>query len=156
MPLARKPWLDRSVAGVALVLLSACSVQVAGEPSDATPSTCPTPDRIESYESFSERADCYASHHVGIPQHTDLNEINALLGDEAVGASDKEAVVLNSGVMSICISLLGGGEKSRVAERAQTWLATDDKTPLPLNISRAVVDLVSSQAWCKLVANKSR
>lgn len=60
----------------------------------------------------------------------------------------------NSGVMSICISLLGGGEKSQVAERAQTWLANEDVAELPLSLSRSVVDLVDSQAWCKLVANE--
>lgn len=85
MLLDRRLWLGRSAAGVALVLLSACSVDVENDPSDATPATCPTPDRIESYESFSMRADCYASHHVGVPKHTDLNEIGELLGNDVAG-----------------------------------------------------------------------
>ena len=154
MPVGSR-WRMRAAAPLALLLLSACSLEVEHYSADDTPSSCPTPDRIESYESFSERGDCFASHHVGIPQPGDLNAVNELLGVNGFGSSGGTISRFNSGVISICISLVGGGEPPRVAARAQTWMAKDVKSPISADLAQSVVELVDSQAWCRLVANES-
>lgn len=142
------------MVAMALVLSGACSVYVGDDPNAATPTSCPEPDRIESYESYLKRATCYGEHHVGVPDHTALNEINELLDGESAPAPDDSIRRLVTGSLSICISLLGGGEKAEIAERARTWLARDESSALPLSEARASVDLVESQGWCRLVPNE--